>query len=167
MTWSVAFGLALLYVSAYFLPLLNAVQSYFVPSVWTYVVAPSAVGVAVLAPTAVIAARAIERARWTRVRLFVTWLVLSTLAFIALSSLIASADYSIDNVIALILQGKDGTMNDVRWLRVLLTGASACIVMVLVWVFRARSREIARFLSALGFAFAILAAFHIGKSARV
>jgi hypothetical protein len=57
MSWFVGLGLSLLYVSAYYLPLLSPLPSYFVPSVRTFVVFPAAVAGGALKPLWVFGAR--------------------------------------------------------------------------------------------------------------
>lgn len=156
MTRSMALGLALLYASAYFLPLLGAIQIYFVPSLPHYVLFPSLVAAVVLAPIILLLGRALRTRPPSRMKSLIGWIAMSALTFIALLSALTAADYSLGNLIVKLLS--PGSLpSTVRALKVGLVAGLLALSGIFLLVLRSRWLSVLRFLSTLGYAFAILA----------
>ena len=158
-TGPIALGLALLYASAYFLPLLDAPELYFVPSIGHDVIMPSVVAVALLAPLIFGATRWLRPEAGTRPPALV-WAIVSVLALIAVRSAFAAMGYSFVDILQS-FAGGDVSLNTQRWEYIALVTGAAGAAGWAVWAFRARWPSVVRFMAVLGYAFTVLAALRI------
>ncbi|MEJ1963934.1 MAG: hypothetical protein WDO56_21255 [Gammaproteobacteria bacterium] len=153
-------GLALLYASAYFLPLVGTYTSYFVPSVWSDVVYPSAVAAIVLAPLLWLLSRAIAARRDGPLIQVVLWLLLTTLVFVAIGSVLEAADYSRTDFL-LLFMGSKVTLAQMRLLKVIAVFGGFSVSAIVVWALRGRWQAAARLLASLGYAMVLLAVVRV------
>ena len=162
MRWFIAAGLSLLYGSAYFLPLVNPTQRYFIPSLWTYIVAPTLIVVAVLSPAFVLADRMLVAHGYRRSRTFLSWALCTLLVLLAIAGALSAADWSLDTFIAPKSITAEHLM-EYRRLRVAVPSAIALCAATALWISRSRLPKLLEFLSLLGYAFAALAILRIAN----
>jgi hypothetical protein len=160
-TGPIALGLALLYASAYFLPLLDAAQLYFVPSLWHDVAMPSLVTVAVLTPVIFGVPRLVRSSTTAPVPPLLLWVGATVLALITVRSAFAAAGYSAVGIL-LVIVGQESAGTDVirYWKLLLLCGTLGAVGWV-VWIARARWLKMVVFIAILGYAFTLLAFLRI------
>lgn len=152
-----ALGLALLYASAYFLPLLNPYSLYFVPASFNYIVLPSLIAVAILAPLFYFGASDQTSPRVRQAGLYFGAVVLT---FIAGKSLLDAAGYPWTSVLNLYNRGSAlERLEHTRWARLLIVGLSIPAIVILVFMLRRNVAKWLRFLATLGFAFFLLAVY--------
>lgn len=152
-----AFGLALLYASAYFLPFLNPYSLYFVPSFFSYIVIPSLVSVALLTPLFLLCSSSMVSAQCRRGLVYFGTIILT---FIAAKSMFDAAGYPWSSLLShFITPSHAGATQDFRLGRVMLVAIAAGVALVFVHSIRHRMSELTKFLSALGYAFLFLAMY--------
>ncbi len=164
-TGPTALGLALLYASAYFLPLLDAPELYFVPSIGHDVVLPSLVTAALLAPLIFYATRRLRLESETRPPALVGVMV-GVLAMIAVRSVFAAMGYSLVDILQL-LAGGDVSLNTQRWGYIGLAAGALGAAGWGAWAFSSRWLAVARFMAVLGYALTVLATLRISTLPRV
>jgi hypothetical protein len=154
---AIAFGLSLLYASAYFLNFLNPYSLYFIPSFLDYIVIPSLVGVMILTPAFLFFSSAKIN---IALRLRLLFFGAAVLTVIAVKSLFDAAGYSWTNILVLFARtSQDDAPYYFRWARVLLVGLSFSTVFVFIYIIRKNLSQWLRWLSTLGYAFLFLAIF--------
>ncbi len=153
-------GLALLYASAYFLPLVGTYTSYFVPSVWSDVVYPSAVAAIVLAPLLWLLSRAIAARRDGPLIQVVLWLLLTTLVFVAIGRRPRGCRLFANRLPAP-FHGIEGHSGPERLLKVIAVFGGFSVSAIVVWALRGRWQAAARLLASLGYAMVLLAVVRV------
>jgi hypothetical protein len=154
-SWSATAGLALLYTSAYFIPLSSPTGAYLLPSghLFRLVILPTLVGV--VSVGAVIFVASMMARRWLTPWAFTLGSVvaLSLLTLVGLKGFVDAAGYDVESLVprGQTLQGS------VRTLKV---GAAIALILLL-WARRANLAKITRILSSVGFAFGLLAAVRL------
>ena len=152
-----AFGLALLYASAYFLPFLTPYSLYFVPSFFDYVVVPSLLSVCLLTPAFVLCGSRVVAPAVRRVLMFVGTILLT---FIAAKSMLDAAGYPWVKLLAFFsIPVHVGATVEFRLERMVLVLVAAGGAMLLVYLNRHRIPKLLRFHSALGYSFLFLAIY--------
>ena len=152
-----ALGLALLYASAYFLPLLNPYALYFVPNFFDYVVSPSLICVSVLAPLFWLGASAPVAPGLKRAGLC---LGAALLTFIAAKSLFDAAGMPWTSLLTRYNKGSAVERLEFdRWARPLVVGLAFPAAVWFVFLIRKKLAKWLHFLSTLGFAFVCLAMY--------
>lgn len=152
-----AFGLALLYASAYFLPFLNPYSLYFIPSFFGYIVIPSLVSVCLLTPLFVLCGSRIIAPAHRRAFAFVGTILLT---FIAAKSMLDAAGYPWVNLLTYFsIPVHVGATQTFRLERMVLVGFVAVVALLLVYLNRHRIAKLLKFQSALGYSFLFLAIY--------
>ncbi|WP_426110143.1 hypothetical protein [Massilia sp. PWRC2] len=152
-----ALGLALLYASAYFLPLLNPYALYFVPAFYDFVLFPSLISVLVLVPLFLYISSARVTMRARRVSVFCGAVLL---IFIAAKSLLDAAGFPWTSLLTLYNRGSAvEQLQFARWARLAIVGLSMPAAAFGVFLLRQRLPQLLRFLSTLGYAFVCLAIY--------
>jgi hypothetical protein len=149
-----ALGLALLYASAFYLP---QIGSYWLPNIGIQILYPTAVGVAIITFAAAWFLKLVSEDRVSR---FVGVLVLSALCWLAVVGAFSAAGYSALGV-ALVIEKSSATIETTRWLRVGIVMSGMVVLFVAVYAARRYWRKICRFLSILGFSYALLAVLRL------
>lgn len=154
---SIAFGLALLYASAYFLPFLNPYSLYFAPSFAHYVVVPSLVSVFLLTPFFLLCSSSMVSSRCRRCLVYFGAVVLTV---IAAKSILDAAGYPWLYLLSqFTTDSQAATPLDLRLGRVIVVGIAAVLALVLVHLNQSRIPKFTKFLSSLGYAFLFLALY--------
>jgi hypothetical protein len=151
--WGSAVGLALLYASAFYLPQIGIESSYWLPSVGSEVLYPSAIALLVLAPAAFWWQR--RRNAYADRADPLSLIVLAVLCWIALLGAFTAAGFSALSI-ALIVTG-GASIEATRWARVGLVLVGASALLVALHFSRTYWRQLLRILSILGYVFAALA----------
>lgn len=152
-----AFGLALLYASAYFLPFLNPYSLYFVPSFFSDIVIPSLVSVVFLTPLFLLCGSSLVPSRSRRALVYLGTIILT---LIAAKGAFDAAGYPWSSLLSHFMTNSHaGTTLAFRVGRVLLVGAAVIVAVVFVYLVRHRIAKLLKFLSALGYAFLFLAMY--------
>jgi hypothetical protein len=149
-----ALGLALLYTSAFYLP---QIGSYWLPNIGVQILYPTAIGAAIITGGAAWFLNSVSEGR---VKRLVAVVVLSALCWLALVGAFSAAGYSALGI-ALILEKSSATIESTRWLRVGIVLTAIVVLLVGVNAARKYWRELCRFLSILGFAYALLAVLRL------
>lgn len=157
-----ALGLALLYASAHYFPLLRQGEVYFQPGVLQYVVWPTAAAVLILTPLILAGARLVARFPASRGLRVLALAAVTLFSLIAVKSLMEAADFSW-MIVVNALGGAAPSLAAVRLLQVATTVLGVTGIAVLCYRYRSRWPQWLRFLATLGYAFVLLAAFRIGS----
>jgi hypothetical protein len=168
--WGQAFGLALLYCSAYYLPQVGIEQSYWLPEVGRQVLYPALVALLLLTPAAAwwLSHRnttvqgdvpAIRTAPGERSH-GLDILPLTILSWIAIISAFSALGYSAISI-ALILTGATAPIDTTRWVRISLVLIGITGLIATLWRVRGRWRGLISGLAVLGYVFAGLAAIRL------
>lgn len=151
-----AFGLALLYSSAYFLPFLNPYALYFVPSFFDFVVFPSLVSVVVLTPVFLFCCSKVA----PRPRRILALCGAIILSIIAAKSLLDGGGYPWMNILTLLSSAAPTYgLYGPRVGRIILIGVAFACALLFVYLMRHRLSKLLRFYSTLGYALLFLAVY--------
>lgn len=149
-----AIGLAVLYCSSYFLPLVRPSGAYFVAI--GDVAYPTLLAIIVIAPALFLAGRYLLARSDTRRSQIAIWLVLTAFSFVAITSAFAAADL-IPSEFILLAAGSQLPRSSLRILRVLLAALTVGGAGLAMWWLRFRWPAVVRFFGLLGCAFLVLA----------
>jgi len=152
--WGSAIGLASLYASAFYLPLIGIEASYWLPQVGSQVLYPSAIALLLLTPAA---------AWWQRCGYAdgeragpLGLIVLAVLCWTAILGAFSAAGFAALNI-ALIVSGAAASIETTRWVRLgLVVGGLSALIVTLHYL-RLYWRALLRVLSILGYTYAALA----------
>jgi hypothetical protein len=159
-SWGYAFGLALLYTSAFYLPGVGTPQNYWLPQIAREIVFPTIVGTMILAPVArVILLRYLRAQSWNPVE----QISVAALALIAVVGGFSAVGYSAPDLI-IRLTGSDATVAVTRWSRVVVSATVFGILTVGLAALKARREALVRVLSTIGYTYAVLAILRAGHS---
>jgi len=156
---TLAFGLALLYASAYFLAFLNPHALYFIPSFWEYIVYPSLISIFCMTAIFLLATSSIVGYRVKRGFVFFGTVVLT---IIAIKSTFDAAGYpwlQLLQFLKLIMPATLEVHDNFRIERVILAGLAITITFFFVYLIREKLSKWLHWLSALGYAFIVLAIY--------
>lgn len=153
---NLAFGLSLLYSSAYFLAFLNPYSLYFVPYFCEYIVYPSLISILCMVVVFLLSTSSIVG---YRVRGGLVFFGTAVLTIIAIKSSFDAAGYPWVQLLKLIMPDTPGVHENLRIERVMLAGFAITVTFAFVYLIREKLSKWLRFLSALGYAFIVLAIY--------
>lgn len=153
---NLAIGLSLLYSSAYFLAFLNPYSLYFIPSFWEYIVYPSLISTICMVAVFLLSTSSIVGCRF---RSGLVFFGAAVLTIIAIKSSFDAAGYPWVQLLKLFMPDTPEVHEKFRIERVMLAGLVITITFTFVYLIRDKLSKWLRWLSALGYAFTVLAIY--------
>lgn len=150
-------GLALLYASAYFLPMVGPEGPYWLPMAGSQVIIPSLIAVILLIPAMVWLHRRYRDGNRAGPGGIVA---VAMLCGIGVLGVFSAAGYSALGILLVVAQSSV-SIETTRWLRVSIATAGVAALIALVRAFRPHWTRLFRFLAILGYVYALLAVFRL------